>query len=485
MISPLTLLAFVAAAGAEERVERSFLADAELAQDLADDRSGEDSTELFTRLVARAAGREGSRRWEIEAIATHGLRIGQGGGPSATWEARLGETGWEGPLGPFRLRVGHLVERWGRLDLLSPADILSPRDLRRGPLIDPDDARVPLPLARLGWRRGMLTTEATWIPFPALDKLSLIGTDWSLFRQGMAEGMLADASTWEGDALTTAAFQDMIAALHSQLTTHSPGMLSSLGGGATALGTPEPDLQHGDLALRIELGTPSVDAAISGAWMHSRQPLIQLQPGLATFLQEQRLPTFEEQAALLGLDGAILTVDSPLMAILTGEISTTLGPVGIRAEARHGEQVLNRQWMAGALVPTTALAGGLDWVHAAGHALTMEIRWDHLHRELDDLMMASTDQVWLALAGQFEALDQRLRIRPLVLHDLHHSEWIIRPTASWRPIDAWELELGALLLGGGGRAGAATWGDAMAWSGGMASYAGDADCLTLAVRWIQ
>ena len=89
---PALLLALASNAQAEEQVEKSFQARSEIVADLANDRAGEDHTESFSRVTARASGRDGSRRWKIEAIGTHSLRWAEAPSSAsdtspAAWEA--------------------------------------------------------------------------------------------------------------------------------------------------------------------------------------------------------------------------------------------------------------------------------------------------------------------------------------------------------------------------------------------------------------
>ena len=57
----------------------------------------------------------------------HQLLVGwpdAGGDVEAAWDLRPWASGWEGPVGPVRVKAGHLIERWGKLDLLPVTDVL-------------------------------------------------------------------------------------------------------------------------------------------------------------------------------------------------------------------------------------------------------------------------------------------------------------------------------------------------------------------------
>src|SRR5687768_14667284 len=67
------------------------------------------------------------------------------------WDLGLGESGWGGRIGngPVDLRVGALIERWGKLDLLPVADVLNARDFRAGLLAPVEFQKLPEPMAVL------------------------------------------------------------------------------------------------------------------------------------------------------------------------------------------------------------------------------------------------------------------------------------------------------------------------------------------------
>ncbi|MEC7947877.1 MAG: hypothetical protein VX265_09940, partial [Myxococcota bacterium] len=89
-----------------------------VAVDLKRDRAPEDTVEAWTRFDARASGGDAESVWKIAVRAEHAVRVGRadaGGDTEAEWWVSAGESGWEGPVGPLRVRAGYLIERWGRL----------------------------------------------------------------------------------------------------------------------------------------------------------------------------------------------------------------------------------------------------------------------------------------------------------------------------------------------------------------------------------
>ena len=106
--------------------EVGFILRPEVAIDLANDRVGEDPAEMRSRFDAFARGDLANGRWFLGVRGQHDLLIGED--VEGAWETRMAESGWQGPIGgAVDLRIGNLVERWGKLDFLSQADVLNPR----------------------------------------------------------------------------------------------------------------------------------------------------------------------------------------------------------------------------------------------------------------------------------------------------------------------------------------------------------------------
>ena len=97
--------------------------------DLAHDRPAEDVVEAVTRVTARADGPGRTNgRWFLSLTADYSVLVGledDGGDTEAATAIFVGESGWRGQVGPAYLRVGHLVERWGVMDLLPSTDVLT------------------------------------------------------------------------------------------------------------------------------------------------------------------------------------------------------------------------------------------------------------------------------------------------------------------------------------------------------------------------
>ena len=454
--------------------------------DLQADRPEEDGLETWTRLAFQAGGATGTGRWFAAASAQHVARSGAAGsGAAGAWAVftpRLDETGWSGPLGPFQLRAGLLDERWGRLDLLPVVDVLSGRDRSAGPVAGAGSDRLAAPAARLQLGGDTGRVDLVVLPFGASDRLSLWGTDWSLVRQGMVEGAVAEAATWEGEPLSEAVFQDALAGLGQGLAALDPsdrGLLSGALGGATGSDWP----WQGDVGLRAATEAGGFDLALVGAWLESRVPLLTVDPDLRALLVDERLPTLEEAQGLLAA-GLPISASRPHSLMAGAEVGRLLGPIGLRLEGGWwSDRVVQRQWFEGATRPVVATGLGLDWLRSTTQ-VSLEGRWTHTPAPPQDLWLTAPEQFDLALLLRQGLLRERLRAEVVAAWDASHREHLLQPGLAWRPRDQWELSAAVLLLGGG-QAAPTTLQEAATWQGGPLGYWGDNDSLRVGVAWIR
>ena len=468
--------------GAAQAQEFGLTVNPRVEVDLARNRAAEDSVAAYTWLRLWASGQEDELRWFVEARALSRVLVGEDVesviGPS------LGEAGVEVPIGPTWLRAGHLIERWGRLDLLSVADPLSGRDLRVGPQIPGEFARLPAPMVRLQapWSWGQ--AEVVWVPVPSTDRASPLGTDWSLIRQGMLEGVLADAATWEGDALTEETLQSAITALGEGVGQLDPWTRSSLSELQGVSGLPAAFGPGGDLAARVAVRSRIVDAALQGGVVRSRQVAPVLDPALVAYIREERLPTYAEQEALLEALAEPAQLLAPRAPMAGVELERLLGSVGVRAEgAWRGAVVVPERWLSAAESPEVSAGLGLDYLWGSW-VLAAEGSWRRLLDAPEDPFLVAP-QWWQVGGGvQGRLARERLSVQVGGLYDISFGEFLLRPGASWRASDAVELGCEVLLIGGA-RAAPQTFRQAMEFTGGPLGYWGDNDAVTLSARWIR
>lgn len=483
----LTSLALAQAA--PEDVEVGLEASTLGVADLAWDRPEEDVFELWTRLRAEVSGTVGEGRFWLGVLGEHQLLVGRealGGDTEAGVRLVPWESGWEGPVGPVRVRAGHLVERWGKLDLLPVTDVLNGRDLRAGLLTPPELVRQPAPLIRLQAGGPQARAELTVLPFGAQDLFALEGTDTALLRQGQLQGAVSEASTWEGDPLTTALLQDALGALAEGVGQLDNQLRRGAFAGLAQAGRPDPlGVGSADAGLRVEAEGNRVEGALVGAWMRSRQPLLQLDPQLVTLLREQRLPAVGDTEDLLSLLRNPTLATWPRTWVAGAEVGTTLGPLGVRLEsAWKSHRVVPRGYFQAATSPSVSAGLGLDYAPSTQLAFVTEARVEHLLAPPPDPLLAVQTDVQVAAGLQASLARGRILVSPGAVGLLAFEEWAARLQVAWRVTDAWELSSGGQWVTSPAQA-PQDLGTALTYAGGPLGVLSDTDAVWLGVRWIR
>ena len=80
--------------------------------------------------------------------------------------------------------AGMVTTVWGANTLVNPNDVLSARDLRDGPLVNPESMRIPSPAVRAEAFAGDWTFSLVWMPGFVADQLDLFGSDYAFFGPG-------------------------------------------------------------------------------------------------------------------------------------------------------------------------------------------------------------------------------------------------------------------------------------------------------------
>ncbi len=479
----LSLLISIAAAQ-----EVGAVLSTQLGVDLAEDRPGEDHTELHSRVRAWArgdTGRDGS--WFLEGRGEHHALAGRD--VEGWWEPSLGESGWQGELaGPLRLRAGNLIERWGKLDYLPVADVLNPRDLRNGPMTPQEWQRLPIPMAVLqvgtdASKATSLRSETVLIPFAARDKVWMRGTDWSYIREGMVSQEAERVSGWEGG--TAALLGDIIATAGASAGDLDPSQRRALDNAVGEKGLPQALVYNGEIAQRVELDAPGVDVAVMAGWMRNRQPLTELDPLLSQLLRQYRLPEIDELDALQrAMAGGPLKTSWPRTGFLGAEAATVVGPIGLRAEGAYWSARTTRLWYGGATTtPVVAVGAAADYVRGSSLQLTTEARYEERLNAPDELLLVAPRDLQLAGGGRLSVASDRFRFQLGGSYSVAFGEWLLLPKVEWRPTSHVRVDVGAVLLDGPWNAPPAL-PRAYIYEGGPASYFSQNDGLTFGFTWV-
>lgn len=167
--------------------------------------AGEEVAELRAEMFARArvqvtpwlsatlAGLAGLRASEQGPAAGQSFHLWNGADGHAVVEERLVELSAQVAKGVWSVRAGKQFVRWGATTLLSPIDVITPLDLRRGALgmrsADPDAPYLGVWALRATAEPGPALLEIVWVPVFTPDRISLVSGDWALIDTAGGRGL--------------------------------------------------------------------------------------------------------------------------------------------------------------------------------------------------------------------------------------------------------------------------------------------------------
>ena len=439
----------------------------------------EDHTETWTWVRAQASQRMDTSRWFIAVQADHQMRFGED--REGIWSARLGESGWAGRLGPTHTRIGVLIERWGKLDLLPTLSVLNPADLRAGPLSTIETAQIPVPMAVVQAGSERLRVELSYAPFPEGDKIQLVGSDWSLIQPGMLERALGALPQYSG--ADNVFLGDTITNLSDALTTLQPSTQRGLSAALEGSGQPEEFGLQGNVGTRIEWEGPGFDTALMGANLRSPIPQTQLAPSYRAILAEEALPAFDQLGELTSVDP--ISTAWPRSWLAGAELSTLIGPIGVRAEgAWWSNRVVQQTWLNSTTVPSTASGIGLDYAHGSTLFTAIETRWTHHLKAIERPFLTRQDVFESGLIARLSLANERVQIHGAALGNWTFKSWLARPEVRYVVDDAVSVGLGAVIIGAEAEK-PRTPQAALSHNAGPLSMLQDNDAIFVTMRWSQ
>jgi hypothetical protein len=248
-----------------------------------------------------------------------------------------------------------------------------------------------------------------------------------------------------------------------------------------ASGEPEAFVFNGNAATRLEWEGTGFDMAVMGGNFRSSAPVTALAPAFQGMLQSETLPDFVELDGLL--DTNPLTIKWPRTWMGGAELSSVVGPVGIRAEgAWWSNKVVQQPWLNSTTRPAVAGGIGLDWTYGSHLFIAVEGRY---HRWIDaPSSMAFTAEETVDFGGttRVSLAQDRLTLQAGGIMSLTFSEYMARPEVRWRVSDPLSIGVGAILIGGEDEA-PVTLLDALAWTGGPLSAFQENDSVFATLRW--
>ncbi len=321
----------------------------------------EDTFELLNeanlRIAAPLAGRwsmavEGRLSWWMTSgdAGEDSPRLSAPKNYQGRFEAVLRDAYVSGRTGSILWKIGNQLISWGSMDLLSPADVVAPRDNRRGIFADGEQSRIAIPAVNATWVHDRLAWQFLVMPFFVANQQALYGSDFAPLRQGSPLN----------DQLPI----DLL------VSSVDPSIEDDINGALRQTRRPEELLRNVQPATRFTSSYGGMDVSAGYYYGFDRVPTLAVTQSLIDFGRFAA-----DRDGDLAIDADTLSAIGPLLDDIQNDVTLIdagyershfatfdgvryLGPVGVRWEAAYspsrtayvsGPASVRRPWASGAV----------------------------------------------------------------------------------------------------------------------------------------
>jgi hypothetical protein len=285
--------------------------------------TGEDVIQFRAHARAEGTGRFGERlkikvagRVDAELGIDADTEIG-----IERYEAEVWDTHADLYFDWLDIRFGNQLITWGTADLISPNDVVNPRDLRRGIADRPDELRRPVLALQTTAFTGPLALQAIWLPVAPANRFDLLDGDY-----GILGPHAATATERKLGAVVSALVDDPMLGLALR-------PIVDIGA------EPDAGIETGELGAHASITTRAFDVHAYFLWGHERTPRIRLDDQLQAFFAAAGPDGLTPEALaqqiqmLAGTGVQPVLVDYPRRTHVGAALATRLEPVGIKLDA--------------------------------------------------------------------------------------------------------------------------------------------------------
>ena len=331
----------------------------------------------------------------------------------------------------FAVKVGNQIVKWGKMDELVLTDNVNPQDMDQFIIPWLDDRKLAVPMVEAEAYFGDTTVELLLLPRPFIHRMPFFDSDWALFRHNRQIGAAATAT----DPQVATRFNDLA------VDVNAPGW------GDTEVGA----------RLRSTVG--SVDFAVDGLVYHQRFPVFRGDaPTLAALFDPEATaaavtdPIFGPtlRTALLASDPEV-RADYPWVVTLGGELETTLGDYGVRAEVAR---TLGGQYQGETPDGTITVYEADQTLLGVGADLTLDAFYGNLQlvqqwvEESGSLLFVGKQAATVVATLQYDLLAGTLTPALYAAWDLGDNASYLRPRVEYKVNDHLTVEAGLELFTG-------------------------------------
>jgi hypothetical protein len=384
------------------------------------------------------------------------LHLLNAGEPKWTGQAELRQVYVEWTGADLSVRLGERIFVWGKNELLPPADVLNPVDLRYDPITavrSPKEAKAPVLAADASYASGDSVLQLVLVPFFVPHRGFVFGRDYALAPPGSEA-----AEQLSG-----------VGAVH-------PSVEDELQAGLVGTELPDESPENATIALRGTTRAGGWDLAATAVWGWDRTPVVRVDPDALLLLQngERILANPQILVSDTELRDASIAVQQKVasgqellsgryrrMATLAVEAEGVVGEVVLRGDLGFSpEQVFYTSGLGPRIRPASRAVLGVEYTHGERWFVQVSALANVVFRpppaallgiDARDSEPGARDLAVRYGAGgtarlSLDEVDLRLSASGLYLLD--PADWAVVPELAWIFTEPHELRLGALLLGG-------------------------------------
>jgi hypothetical protein len=325
--------------------------------------------------------------------------------------------------GPFQVRAGKQIVRWGKTDQMSPVDVINPHDMRQFIIPDLEERKIPVWMLKTTLFFDHMSLQGVYIPFFEPNEINFFGTDWAVFRH-----FKQDIAGSRIDPALKDYFRDL------ELDRNEPSDA----------------IDNGQLGARLSTSLQDVDVALSYFYGFDPTPHFSSFPvkniSVEGSIDADNLRDTLSSAVLTNEDIEVDYLRSQMVGL---DFETTIGKFGVRGESAYFD---SRSFLTDALTSVekesvfTVL--GADYLGEREWYANLQVAHQRVFDHVDDILYFQRDN-W-SLMGELskEFMRGKIEIGAEGVYFLSDESFFSNPWISYEIVPALNAEIGLHLFGG-------------------------------------
>lgn len=334
---------------------------------------------------------------------------------------------WRLQMG-LEITLGQRILTWGRTDFSKPLDVLSPIDLRDGPIDMNATSRLSVFNLELSQTIGNVNLSLVWIPFFRPNRMELFGSDWSMLKPQLKLPVPAE-------------YLGLLGAIHPTRYEEMQGLLSSTEDPA------QDGIRGADVGFRLTTNWGGVDLGLAYAYQWDKMPMVKI--------DSERITT--SMLGVIGGDSKSVDALRDAMQIryerrhVVGfDMNVVFGSFSLKADVAYlHEHTLYTEDFDSLRHPSIAWALQLDYLYENSLAISVEFSHQAFFGVPENTSLMFFEADMMRLSAMIEARFGRndmFRLQLAGMYGITQKDLIVTPRFTWRQSGLLSLDVGAMIF---------------------------------------